>query len=485
MLDFLKKRKVIILIVVAIAIIAIVVVRVRSNGTVETVSPVVGDLVRTVKISGKVIPKESVELGFEISGIVTSVTRDVGQAVKRGDLLVRIDASYISTEILKAEAELTLARANLEKLSGADLYEAQIEGAKRTLIQTIVDTYTAADDAVHNKTDQMFIDPRSSKPEIIYAFASNYDLINAIIKAKNTMDEKLNDWESLVTALTVANYTDEHLLKSKKYLSDISLYINNVAQAVNLFKSSTSLSQTSIDAYKSDALSARDNLNSASQDLISAEDKLKGLLLEVPVQVARVEAARATLANFRSQLTKTAIVSPIEGVVSKQEAKVGQVVSLNTGIVSVISKELEIESYVPEVLISGVKVGNSASVTLDAYSDRETFEALVVQIDPAETIRDGVSTYKVRLVFSMPDERVRPGMTANISIETFRKKEVKLIPERTILKENNETFVYILSGDRSETKTAIVTGERDSSGNVELISKLPTESRLIINPTEN
>lgn len=483
-LEFIKRKKGLLITVAILLVAGVFLFKAGGNGEVETVSPVTGDLVRTVKISGKVIPRTSVELGFETSGTVVNISRDVGQTVKPGDLIARIDASSISAEILKAEAELSLARASLEKLEGAGIYEAQIENAKRAVIQNIINTHAVADDAVYNKTDQLFLNPRSSRPEISYAFSGYYDLRDSINKNRIVMGYTLDAWKSLVTGLKLSTYTENHLSMSRKYLSEVSSYISDITRAVNLFEANDWLTQTTIDNYKADVVSARDNLNLSSQNLISAEDKFNGLLLEVPVQVARVESARATLANFRSQLSKTALVSPIEGVISKQDGKLGQVVSANSNIVSIISKSLEIEAFVPEILISGVMVGNSASVTLDAYGDKDIFEATVVHIDPAETIRDGVSTYKVRLTFSLPDERVRSGMTANIKIETFRKNNTRLIPEHVVFKEGKEVFVYVLGNDGSEVKTAVVTGERDSSGNIELVSDISIDSKLIINPTK-
>jgi len=483
-LYFLKKQKLIIILVVVIAIAFVVIAKFGSNGAPDTVSPTVGNLIRTVKISGKVIPKESVELGFETQGTIVGIARNVGDVVRSGDLIARIDASTISAEILKAEAELSLALANLEKLGGAGVYEAQIENAKRAVIQNIINTHAISDEAIYKKTDQLFINPLSNNPIIIGNLNGYPDLRDSINNTRLVMTETLNAWRSLITGLSLSTYTADTLVTSKKYLTAVSTYISKVSQAVNLFEEASWLSQDTIDGYRDIVVLAEGALNSVSQSLISAEDRLSGLLLEVPVQVARVESARATLSNFRSQLGKTSLVSPIDGVISKQDGKIGQVVSINTNIASVISKSLEIEAFVPEILISGVKLGNSASVTLDAYSDKDIFEARVVHIDPAETIRDGVSTYKVRLAFSLPDERVRSGMTANIKIETFRKSEARLIPEHAVFKEGDETFAYILSGDGSEVKTLVVIGERDSSGNVELISELLSESKLIINPKE-
>lgn len=483
MLEFIKKRKIILIILAVLIVVGLVGAKlISSNGAIDTTTPVIGNLVRTVKIAGKVTPKESVLLGFETAGIVSSISKDVGDVVRRGDVLVRLDSSTISSEVLQAQAELSLAEAELKKLEGASTFEAQIDNAKRALIQTIKDAFTDSDDAVHNKTDQIFIDPRSSRPEMVYAFGDHYDLRDSVISSRILVDEKLDDWESLIAGLSIANYTDEHLFKSKQYLSEVSAYINNVAQAVNLFKTGGSLTQASIDDYKSAALSARNNLNTATSDLITAEDKFRGLLSDVPVQVARVESARASLSNNRAQLAKTYLTSPINGVVSRQDAKVGQVVSAASDLVRVLSKELEIEAFIPEILISGVKIGNDASVTLDAYGEEDLFEAKVVHLDPAETIRDGVSTYKVRLAFALSDERVRPGMTANINIETFKKADVTLIPERTVTRDGDKAFVTILEAGNNQKEVLVEVGDRDSFGNIELITELPLESRLIINP---
>lgn len=460
-------------------------IKVSSDGAIETVSPVTSDLVRVVKIAGKVIPKESADLSFETSGALVAVLKDVGDDVGRGETIARLDSRTISSDIVGAEAQLSLREAELEKLEGAGILEAQIDNSKRALIQTIVDTYTASDDAVHNKTDQIFIDTHSSDLEIVYAFSDNFDLRDKIILDRAFMDDKLKAWGSLVATLDLKNYTEESLAESKRYLSETSSYINSLTQAINLFKPSSSLPQATIDTYKSDALTAKNNLNQASQDLIKAEDKFRGLLGDVPVQVARVESAKATLSSYRAQLSKTYLISPLSGVVSKQDAKIGQVVSAAVPLVSVISKDLEVEAFIPEILISEVRLGNLASVTLDAYGDRDLFEARVIHIDPAETVRDGVSTYKVRLAFNKPDERIRPGMTLNIEIETFRKPDTVLIPERAVVREEDETYLYVLDARGNQEKIRVKVGEKDSSGKIELVSSLAAGSRVIINPPKN
>lgn len=482
MLAFAKRKNGLLIGTAILLVAGILLFKAGGNGETETVSPITSDLVRVVKISGKVIPKNSVELGFEISGTVASVSREVGSVVNKGSLLARLDASSVSAEVLKAEAELNLALAALDKLDGAGAFEAQIDNAKRTVIQSILNARAVSDDAVYKKADQLFINIHSGFPEIYGDLSGYRDLRDSINTSRREMDLMFEKWRSLTTGLNISNYTEEKLSKSREYLNTVAIYVSRVSQAANLFEESTWLSQATIDGYKTTMAAAETALNTTTQGLITSADNLKNLLLEVPVQVARVESARATLSNARSQLSKTSLSSPIDGVVSRQDAKIGQTVSANAEIISVISRELEMESFVPEVSISGVKVGDMASVTLDAYGERETFAAHVVHIDPAETIRDGVSTYKVRLAFSDQNDKVRSGMTANINIETFRKPSVILIPERTVVTEDGETFVYILNAAGKEEKTPVTIGERDSSGSVELLTSLPEGASLVTNP---
>lgn len=455
----------------------------RGNGGVETISPQTGDIVRVVKIAGKVIPEESADLSFETGGIVSEVLRPVGSSVSRGEVLVRLDASTFASNLLKAEAELASARAELSKLEGGGVYEASIENAKRNLVQTIVEAYTSADDAIYNKTDQFFMNPRGGKPEIFYAFSGYNDLRDSINRERVLIGEMLDAWKTSVTNLKTESYSQAKLSEAKSNLTQISLFLSNVSRAVNIFEANDSVTQTSIDKYKSDTLLARESINRATQNLIDRENQLRNLLTDIPVQVARVESAEASVLAARSELSKTSLVSPIRGVVAKQDAKVGQVVSTGIELVSVIGRDYVVEAFVPEVSIGEIRIGNSVEITLDAYGTKEVFKARVSHIDPAETIRDGVSTYKVKLSFDSQDERIRSGMTANADIETFRKPEVTYIPERTVLKEGDSSFVYVLREGKAEEKLPVTLGERDSKGNVEILSELPLDIKIILNPS--
>jgi HlyD family secretion protein len=454
----------------------------RDGGPIETVLVKNDDLVRTVKISGKVTPNERVDLAFEVAGTVASVGKPVGSRVYSGETLLRLNTGTISADINKAEAELASAQAELNKLEGTQVYENSITNAKRSIVQAIRDAYTAASDAVQNKADQVFVDPLSSRPEIAGSFDSYNDLKNSVNTTRVEIGYMLPKWNELVNSLGSSAYTEAQLKLSKEYLTKTVNFITEVSQAVNMFKVTSYMTQSDIESYRAALLSARDSLNQASQGFITAENTLSKTLSDVPVQLARVEAAKATVQNLRFQLAKASLTSPISGVVAKQDGKLGQAVTAGTQLVSVISPDYVIETFVPEVSIAGIKIGNTAAVTLDAYGPKEIFQAKVTHIDPAETIKDGVSTYKVKLTFISPDERVRSGMTANVEIETFRKASVLMIPERALVREGEETFVYKLSENNEKVKVLVNIGERDSKGNVEILSEVVEGTPLVLNP---
>jgi len=304
-----------------------------------------------------------------------------------------------------------------------------------------------------------------------------------INKTRIDIEQTLSLWNSLVSGLGTNQSTENSsnaLALSKKYGAFIVLFLNDIATAVNTLESNTTLSQTLIDKYRVDISSARSALNLALSNLVSQSDNVNNVVFDISVQEARVASGQANVASFEAQLRDTTLGAPFSGIISKQNAKKGQAVSQNLVLVSVISRDLKIEAYVPEVSIAGITLGNGANITLDAYGPGDMFETVVSHIDPAETVKDGVSNYKIELVFSIPDARIRPGMTANVSIETLRKPETLMIPLRSILDMNGKKFVFMTNENRDKKEISI--GDVDSEGNAEIISGLKEGDTIYLNP---
>ncbi|MEN9341911.1 MAG: hypothetical protein RIQ54_167, partial [Candidatus Parcubacteria bacterium] len=165
------------------------------------------------------------------------------------------------------------------------------------------------------------------------------------------------------------------------------------------------------------------------------------------------------------------IRSPINGIVTKQDAKLGEIATAGNALISVISSSnLQIESNVPEVDIGKLAIGNSVSITLDAFPG-ETFSGHVVAIDPAETIVDGVVNYKITVSFDELHEKIKSGLTANLRIVAQKKEGVLVLPQYAILENDNGSFVRIYDeARRVTTDVPVFLGIRSSNGTVEIIS---------------
>ena len=127
---------------------------------------------------------------------------------------------------------------------------------------------------------------------------------------------------------------------------------------------------------------------------------------------------------------------------------------------------------------SKIARGN-ADITLDAYGNTVEFKSSVVSIDPAETIIDGVATYKTIIQFSKDDKRIKPGMTANIDIETDKKESATYVPARAVFTKNGKRYVKILLGEDVK-EIEVRAGVRGSEANIEIISGVKEGDKIII-----
>ncbi len=151
---------------------------------------------------------------------------------------------------------------------------------------------------------------------------------------------------------------------------------------------------------------------------------------------AEVLAAQADLALVSADLGKSTIASPIDGIVLKRSVEPGQTVaaSLQAPVLFTIAQDIarmQLEANVDEADIGIVKVGQSASFTVDAYRTR-TFDAKVERISYAPETVDGVVTYKTYLSADNSDLALRPGMTATAKIVVESHAGVLAVPNEVL-----------------------------------------------------
>ncbi len=151
---------------------------------------------------------------------------------------------------------------------------------------------------------------------------------------------------------------------------------------------------------------------------------------------AQVEQTRAALRVAETNLRYTTIRSPVNGTVISRNVDVGQTVaaSLQAPTLFTIAKnlaEMQVDSNVSEADVGRIAVGQDATFTVDAFPER-IFRGKVSEIRNAPIIVQNVVTYDVVILVENKDLKLKPGMTANVSIMTAHREGVLKIPNTAL-----------------------------------------------------
>ncbi len=151
---------------------------------------------------------------------------------------------------------------------------------------------------------------------------------------------------------------------------------------------------------------------------------------------AQVEQSRAALSQSETNLRYTKIRSPIDGVVADRQYDVGQTVaaSFQAPTLFTIAQDLtkmQIQADVDQADIGRVEIGQHAMFTVDAYPE-ERFHGAITQIRLNATVNQNVVTYPVIIEVPNPDEKLRPNMTANVTIDVAKVEDVVRIPNAAL-----------------------------------------------------
>ncbi|MBU4421806.1 efflux RND transporter periplasmic adaptor subunit, partial [Patescibacteria group bacterium] len=517
---FLKKPHFFIPLIIIVALIGWAVYsKVTQKPTFNYVKAERGTIVQEVSITGRVKPAESVDLAFEQGGKINRVNVGIGDKVYKGQVLAGLDNSILLAQLSQAEADLSVAEAKLDELKKGtrpeeiQLAETELNSAKTQADVDLQNDYDGAltaiqeavvkgKNAILDLTDLQFKYFTGNEQDDLEISDAKRDAVLSLLGQDNAgrlateSISKLTGGAYASVQTAIQNQTHDNIDKA---LSDTLDSLQKVNFALNTVpikseftateKSDLSTNKTTIGASvttvssKEQAIASQKVTN--TNNIQSAEDSLAlkkagSTSEQIVAEEARVRSSEASVQNIRAQINRTVIYSPIAGVVTKQDAKVGEIVSANTVAISLFSaSNFEIEAYIPEVDVSKVAKGDSAAITLDAYGSDVDFMATVTSIEPAETIIEGVATYKTALQFNDNDSRIKSGMTANIDIQTEQKDNALKIPARAVYTKNGKRYVEILDGDVKK-EIEVKTGIRGSEGDIEITEGLSEGQKIII-----
>jgi HlyD family secretion protein len=177
--------------------------------------------------------------------------------------------------------------------------------------------------------------------------------------------------------------------------------------------------------------------HAASQDSYDvALNALNQARAQVELDKASVLQRSAELDAAKVNLGYTNIAAPVDGIVVSRNVTMGQTVaaSFQTPTLFLIATDLskmQVDTNVSESDVGGVREGDKARFTVEAYPDR-TFEGEVVQVRQAPQTVQNVVTYDVVLSVSNPDLLLKPGMTATVRIITEQRRSALRVPDQSL-----------------------------------------------------
>ena len=357
-----------------------------------------GNLRNTVTATGALQAVTTVQVGSQASGTISALYADFNSVVKKGQVIAQLDPSTAKAQVDQANANLQNARASLANARAA-----------------VVNAQSGVRDAQAKSL------AASSTVQNTQAGVSGAEANVAVLKAQQ--DDALSllrQQESLLKAGVIAQR--DYDVAMTAYKSAEARYNQAVAQ-LNQAKSSEQSSSTAGIAQSQAAI-----------------DQSKAQVQQAQAQVgqaqAQVQQAQAALSLAQVNLGHTTITSPIDGVVVSRDVNVGQTVaaSLSAPTLFTIANDLtqmQVIANIDQADIGLVEQAKSVKFTVDAFPGKE-FEGKIEQMRLNPVNVQNVVTYNVVIDVSNPDQKLKPGMTANLTITIDERNNVLKVPNSAL-----------------------------------------------------
>jgi HlyD family secretion protein len=241
--------------------------------------------------------------------------------------------------------------------------------------------------------------------------------------------------------------------------------------AQSLFEIGGGTAQSVRDAKKQleDAISNRNSASVALQTAQNAigykQDSDRADLDNLRFAISQAE---ISLKNAQSDLAKTKIYAPANGIISSVTSQIGSSVTTQTPLFTLLEDGVvELPVQIDESEIGKVKRGQSAEVTLDALVG-QTFTGKVTRIAPQARIVSNIAIFDVTVSIENKDLKLRPGMSAEAEIIAQELQNVLTVPTRAIETVRERSYVQVAANDPKlePTRTRVTLGAKDSSRTV-------------------
>lgn len=380
-----------------------------------------------------------------------------------------------------------------------------------------------------------------SKQEAESAYLESKEKINSIDKILIDIDKADNNKinQTISSMETALNLTDFCLIKTRVLLdntitsADLSqteldnfklsidarrINVNTTTDSLEIKKQNIAMAElnqiSNNDTTEINYQTAKNNLELANQNLnqikIESNSQIKTAKMQIEIQKALSDSSQAVLdfkkadprnvdiESLKAQIQKsqiaidlilnnlndTVLKAPIDGIITAVNFEKGETINPNQIAISMIKEfqkdgDLEIELDISETDISKIEINQIARLTFDALDDEKIFNEKIIFINPIETIIEGVVYYKVKINISNEiKSKFKSGMTVDAEIETAKKENVLIVPQRAIYEKETKKMVKVLEMENVIEKE-IETGLSGDEGMVEILNGIK-EGEMVI-----
>ena len=343
-----------------------------------------GNLRNTVTATGALQAVTTVQVGSQASGTISALYADFNSTVKKGQVIAQLDPAQAKAQVEQAQANLQQARASLANAQAA-VTDAQAKNL-------------AAKSTVQNNQ----------------AGVSGAEANVAVLKAQQ--DDALSllkQQEALLKSGVIAQR--DYDVSMTAYKTAEAKYNQAVAQ----------LNQAKLTEQ-----------SSSTAGVAQSQAGVEQSKAQVQQAAAQVQQAQAALSLAQVNLSHTTITSPIDGIVVSRDVNVGQTVaaSLSAPTLFTIANDLtqmQVIANIDQADIGLVEQAKSVKFSVDAFPGKD-FDGKIEQMRLNPVNVQNVVTYNVVIDVANPDQKLKPGMTANLTITIDERNNVLKVPNAAL-----------------------------------------------------
>lgn len=420
-----------------------------------------GTIVQTISETGTVNAQTNaqVNIASQITGRIKNLYVDIGSHVTAGQVIAILDLPDIVAQYNQSVAALNAAQ---------QVYNQQVSGVGFTQTTTSSDINKAvaalasAQATLKQDTDTLNAQVLVAEAGVNQANATYQNAVVFLNREKELLAKGYVAKQDVDNAQAAANVAAAQLDSAKQNLRLVQV------------KTATTI-QTDEAAVRS----AEANLAAARAETANNVIKTQ----QVAAAAAAVRQAQANVDYAKAEYDKTIIRTPISGTITSLSAQAGDTIiaaglSSPTLVTVVDLKRLQVDAYVDETDIGGVRLGQAAQVTVDAYPNK-IFAGTVVKISQGGALLQNVVTYDTTINLSNPQGLLKPGMTATVSIVVNKHANVLIAPIEAVKYIGTTPVIYVVEGKNKIMPHQVTVGIADNT-NTEILSGVSEGQTIIL-----